>query len=312
MSNCKNYVRPLNGIPLAYQFLVNVLNITDDSLKDYSLSSDKLAIKLFCAEKLINDLNGGVTISDPSLRSPRYSKESDRKILRKVIFEELICQTRLENDDLISLGVGGAKPKVEARSDKQAYFITGLPASGKSTIVNELADTLGAYVLDSDYAKRKLPEFDVDCGASLTHDESQLIMFGKSGSQFADELNVRDYCIAKGFNMVIPKIGYDHRSLEEERNMLIDKGYGVHLTLVSLDRQKATIRAVHRFLQTSRYVPLSLIFDCYANDPVLSYYRSRECTKWSSSGKISTDVSKGEKPRLVEASSDSNPAKMYS
>ena len=52
-----------------------------------------------------------------------------------------------------------------------------------------------------------------------------------------------------------------------------EKGYAIFLILVELDRLKATRRAFKRFLNTGRYVPLSLIFDSYANDPTLTYLK---------------------------------------
>jgi hypothetical protein len=83
--------------------------------------------------------------------------------------------------------------------------------------------------------------------------------------------------------------------------------------LVSLDRKNATVRAINRFKLTNRYVPLSLIYDVYANEPILTYYRIKTFHdfEFKSIGKISNDVAIGNAPRFVEGNNKSNPAYLY-
>ena len=74
---------------------------------------------------------------------------------------------------------------LQAYARKQAFVLIGLPASGKSSIAVDIADKYGALLLDSDLAKRKLPEYKVyPWGASLVNAESSLIVFG-------DKVNAR-------------------------------------------------------------------------------------------------------------------------
>jgi hypothetical protein len=89
-------------------------------------------------------------------------------------------------------------------------------------------------------------------------------------------------------------------------------GYKVHLSLVNLDRRKATIRAVERFIRTNRYVPLGMIFDDFGNDPILSYYilKSHYFDRFESFGSISTDVAIGERPIVIEYTAN-NPASLF-
>ena len=69
--------------------------------------------------------------------------------------------------------------------------------------------------------------------------------------------------------------------------------------MVSLEREKSVRRAFQRFLKTDRYIPLSLIFDGYANDPILCYYRLRKYLEDKNNSyfdemmAISSDVSYG-------------------
>jgi hypothetical protein len=90
--------------------------------------------------------------------------------------------------------------------------------------------------------------------------------------------------------------------------------YEIHLTLVAVNRREATIRALHRFDQTKRYVPLGYIFDHVANDPLLSYYLLKEKMGkiFSSSGVINTSSNADQfsEPRLINPHG-SNPADWY-
>ena len=71
-----------------------------------------------------------------------------------------------------------------------------LPASGKSTIANSIADLYGAYIIDSDFAKRKIPEFGHEFGASIVHEESSIITFGSRKPKYNDEFSLYEFCVA--------------------------------------------------------------------------------------------------------------------
>tara|TARA_Y100000296_G_C5170352_1_gene256965 strand:+ start:194 stop:1150 length:957 start_codon:yes stop_codon:yes gene_type:complete len=309
-----SYSRPLADIDNSYHFLNNVLNLDDGWLASASSKFKdiaSLAMDIMATEKMIVLMEQDSTIASERYRVPNFKNDTQRRELRTRIFEELIGLERLDDDDSIALGVGGAKPRNGVRSEKKAFLVTGLPASGKSSIVSKIADRYGAYVIDSDFSKRKLPEFNINFGANLVHQESQLVTLGSKNAAHDNEYNLYEYCISKDHNIIIPKIGYDHKSIEKMRDTLIDKyGYEVHLTLVSLDRVKSTLRALGRYLTTDRYVPLTLIFDGYANDPILSYYRTKDCDKWASYGKISSDVGLGELPKFVEGKKH-NPSMLF-
>ena len=119
--------------------------------------------------------------------------------------------------------------------------------------------------------KQSVPEYrNQISGASLVHDESDELVFRcKNGNLLA-------YCIEYGYNMVIPKIGHSINSICNFCNVLKEVGYSVYLVSVDLDRAKATQRAYNRFKESKRYVPLSLIFDSYANESTLNYFRIKQ------------------------------------
>ncbi len=275
----------------------------------------KVATKLRDAEATVNNVHGLTTLHREDCRHERYRSSVARQELHQKILQELCSLPRIDDDDQIKLGVGGALPRTgSARSDRNAYIVTGLPASGKSTLVNKIADDLGAVIVDSDFAKRKFPEFDSSAGAQLVHEESALIVEGGDADEHGEvEPSLLGYCRELGLNIVMPKIGHNQRSIEKLRDALKSSGYHVHLTTVVLSRSQATVRALHRFLETSRYVPLGLVFDNYANDPALTYYKSRVShlnnpSDWESFGALCSQTGKY---KVLDCSNDTNPAAMF-
>lgn len=292
-----NFSRPLNTNILAGEFLENVLDYSQADL-------DQKADEIVSAELKIRTIDNKTTLLYEDYRHTQYRSTNDRKKLRNQIITELLTFKRLENDENIKLGDGGCLPRVKnIKAEKNAYLIIGLPASGKSGIANTIADKTGSLILDSDYTKRKIPEFAKDNGASLVHEESSMLILGsKLDPTFPCIYN---YCEDKNFNIVVPKIGHDKVSVEKLAEKFKNDGYKVHLILVSLDRKKATLRALKRFIDTGRYVPLSLIFDVYSNDPILTYYRIKDSKIFSSYGKLSTDVVLGKNAIVKDGVLDS-------
>lgn len=263
----------------------------------------KYVVAVTSAEMHQRSILGKDTLKSDAYRIPNYSNNEERKALRKTIYTELITKKRLKKDDSIVLGKGGALPKTELMKMAEAFFVIGLPASGKSRIATCLSDKYGAIILDSDFAKRKFPEYSTtDFGASVVHEESSVVVFGGQG-EYANESSVLQFAVENQINMVIPKIGDKPERIASFAKNLKEIGYTVHLVLVRLDREKATRRALDRFIQTRRYVPLSLIFDEYGNNPTITFYDMKQLRTYSSIFKsftmISTDVPLGEPYKIM-------------
>lgn len=300
-----DYHRPLYLKDVTSDFLVKVLDvpISNPNHKKYS--------EMIVGEESL-PMSDNDTLSSRSVRARKYCREEDRDKLRKKIVEEMMEMTRLDNDEQVRLGKGGARPQSKrVNSDRKAFYVMGLPASGKSSICGKLCDLFGAYLLDSDLVKRKLPEYNRRSGASLVHEESSIITMG---GYFEEKpfTSLMEHCYQCGYNICLPKIGSNLRSITKVLNVLRECGYNIYMVLVSLDRKLATQRAFNRYLRTKRYVPLSMIFDGYANDPILCYYRLRKYFEDNGNKlfdemiALSTDVQKG-KPLVVLDRSYSGP-----
>lgn len=300
------YSRPLRTNINVEVFLCDVL----DCKKDEQMITDIVDAQA----AMLNVHQFQMTIRSLDFRDGRYRSESERWKLRKRIVNELFTLKRLAIDDKIRLGKGGALPNSEVQCNKQAFILIGLPASGKSSIAVKISEEFGAIILDSDYAKRKFPEFRSSFkGAYLVHTESDSMIFSPRMEEPNDFETLLDKCLSIQANIIIPKIGSNTESVEMLAKMLKDDyNYDVHLTLIDLDRKKATVRAIERFRKSGRYVPLGLIFDHYSNDPTLNYYRfKRRCNElFTSFGEISTDVTYPEPGFCVECIDD-NPSKLF-
>lgn len=303
----QKFARTLHDQDQVEHFLKNVLDL------DYSQLGNDIAYRIIQGEHGVARFNANSqTIDDTRFRDREYKEDSKRWHLRKQIIEELMTLSRPDNDDDICLGHGGALPQNEIRKDCQAYILIGLPASGKSSVAAFISKQNGAIILDSDFAKRKLPEFSkYTWGATAVHEESNQIINGFTNNP-NEVLSVYELATQLKYNLVVPKIGQNINSIINICRRLKGAGYTVHLTLVSLFRKEATIRALHRFNDTGRYVPLGLIFDGYSNDPCLSYYilRNQEQDIISTFGAISTNVAKGEPFKTIDLKGN-NPAELF-
>ncbi|MGY8627005.1 zeta toxin family protein [Chromobacterium violaceum] len=273
-----DFARPLNTNELAHSFLTKALKFESDEASEY-------ADEICRVEYLLEREEASSTLYNPKSRLHKYKDNHERAKLRERIFEELVKIERLEDDEEIKLGRGGAKPISEVQNTLQAFILVGLPAAGKSSVAAKIAEKYGAYIVDSDYAKRKFPEFKHEESASRVHDESAFVTFGTHQSGEA-ERNLFEYCSYVKANMVIPKIGSSVRSLRDIYRTLTENEYNTHLILVNVDRVESCKRAILRFIKTKRYVPIGMIFDGFANDCELTFYKVINNTEfnWKSHG----------------------------
>ena len=126
----------------AEHFVDGILCIRDIDRKREAINH------ITAAERNIKDYSHFSTLTHRDNRDFEYRDDNKRKELRTQIKNELFNFSRMENDDELKLGVGGAKPCTEVKHESKAFFVIGPPASGKSGISSKIADLYGAYILD--------------------------------------------------------------------------------------------------------------------------------------------------------------------
>lgn len=241
----------------AAEFLRQIADVRDEK------SARLLARRVAKAESQRSMKASSGTLIDRRKRVAGSSSARARRELRNRIVEELIGQRRPHRDDDITLGTGGALPIGGTRHTRFACIVLGSPASGKSSISAQIADENGAVIIDADFAKRKLPEYDNGRGADLVHMESAQLVEGQGG--------VFEWVAEQEANLVYVLVGRDAGKV---RQLIVDLGelsYDVHLVCTSVTPKVAVARALDRFARTDRYVPLNYIYHDVGAKPQASY-----------------------------------------
>ena len=130
-----------------------------------------------------------------------------------------------------------------AKKEGKVWLVLGVPASGKSTIADPLVEREGVLLIDSDEAKKLLPEFSNGLLAGAVNEESADIV-----------INVMERAIINHDNIVWPIIGKTRSSIEEKMQNFKEAGYEVNLVYVDLPIEKAIERTKVRFRETGRLV----------------------------------------------------------
>ncbi|MBW4972077.1 zeta toxin family protein [Roseovarius mucosus] len=129
-------------------------------------------------------------------------------------------------------------------ADRVATIILGPPASGKSSIAEELAMQFRAAILDSDEIKKTLPEYEGGIGAARVHEES---------SDLANELELA--LRSEGVNLIVPKVGGSPGSVRSAISRFKADGYQVRLVNMAVSTDEAYRRMIGRFISTGRIIP---------------------------------------------------------
>lgn len=267
------YIRELETQAQVASFLKNIVEISC-SEKEF----EQYVRLIYTYETEFKNAYNKQTLYSKALRDSQYSDDSQRDNLAHLILQDLLTLPLNDNELDISLGKGGCLPKsLKPDESKQAYYIIGLPASGKSCVANALSTMYSACVIDLDIAERKFPEYNKIYGPCVTHSEANRIVFGTGRKGFDNPL--LKICINRGWNIVIPKIGNKIEVIDKLANVLFQNNYSIHLLLTQIDRKTSVKRSFQRFLSTKRYVSLTMIFDWYANDPLLAYYKLKNHSK---------------------------------
>ena len=152
----------------------------------------------------------------------------------------------------------GIDPQPVLRN-KELTIVLGPPASGKSTIANELAIANKSAILDSDEIKKALPEYEGGIGAAATHEES---------SDLAKIL--QSLMIEQGTNIVLPKVGHTASSIRKVISLYKDKGYKVRIVNMDVTPENAFQRMIRRFVSSGRIIP-PVYLDRVGSNPSATY-----------------------------------------
>lgn len=223
-------------------------------------------------------------------------KLKNREGIQRGVFEKLQKMGSATIDEDGNVSYNGIIRK-ESRID----IVIGLPASGKSsTLVNPLSQAYKSRIIDSDEAKKLLPEFNNGWGAGTVHEESKLIV-----------KNQMSIALRRKENIVWPIVGGKLEKLEYEL-IKIKKvnGYKIYIHFCELLTNKAIGRMMLRFFEEGRFLDPKLccqygnIGDNYEaikqkGDLVDGY------SKWNN------DVAKGDAAILIEATEWSLPTNFY-
>ena len=213
-----------------------------------------------------------------------------REAIRKQVYDKLMSY-----GSAVTEVVDGWEQTVyngEVRNDRRADIIIGLPASGKSSaLVDPISSKYKSMLIDSDEAKKLIPEFDDGFGAGFVHEESKRIV-GRVYEGATDE----------GRNVVIPIVGSDYTKLEKDYiDPLRQKGYQVYVHMADINPNVAAGRNLRRFAETGRFVDLEATSFKYGNKPREVFERVKKEGVADGYSRIDTTVFPG---RQVEGTED--------
>lgn len=231
------------------------------------------------ALKEIKEANSCISSSKPTIE------------LRNRTGIQLGVYNRLQNmGSAVTKSDGAVSFSGEIRREKRLDIVIGLPASGKSSaLVEPISELYESRVIDSDEAKKLLPEFNNGWGAGVVHKESQLI----SDRQLSAALKA-------GENITYPRVGGDSSELLNIISTAKKLGYSVYVHYNELDRNKALGRLLNRFLETGRYIKPELVTK-YGSGISNTYEQAKKATTLVDGfSKWSNDVPFGSRPKLLE------------
>lgn len=214
-------------------------------------------------------------------------KLKDREGIQNGVYNRLQKSGSAVTDDSGHVSLTG-----EIRREKRLDIVIGLPASGKSSaLVEPISEMYHSRIIDSDEAKKLLPEYNDGWGAGIVHKESQLI----ADRQFKA-------AVRNGENITYPRVGGDCDELTDIIAAVKKQGYSVYIHFNELDRNKALGRMINRFLETGRYIKTELVTK-YGNGISATYETLKNRSELVDGfSKWSNDVPLGCRPKLIEYS----------
>ncbi|MBQ7263466.1 MAG: zeta toxin family protein, partial [Synergistaceae bacterium] len=180
------------------------------------------------------------------------------------------------------------------RNERRVDIIIGLPASGKSSaLVDPISTAHGSMLIDSDEAKKLIPEFDDGFGAGYVHEESKAVVS-----------RVINDAMDEGRNIVLPIVGSDYEKLKKQIDMFRQKGYTVHIHMADIDPNIAAGRNMRRFAETGRFVDLAVTSFKYGNKPREVFEKVKKEGISDGYSRVDTTIFPGQRVEWTEDLSD--------
>lgn len=236
------------------QKLFNRLQDKNDRVSMDELRNSPVVRELDEISDRVTEAIGGFTVN---INTP------EREELRQEIRERFLSlgSARIDPETGKTVAFDG-----EVRREHKCVVYTGLPAAGKSSVVDPLSQETGAFVFDNDTIKGMIPEFEATGGAAAgaVHKESSKIQkaclreFMKGGSRNGD-------------NIAYPTIGEDSEDLLDKIHMFEEAGYEVEVRCLNAPAEMSVGRAVARGIETGRIIHSSVIMK-YGDGPTVAYH----------------------------------------
>lgn len=166
----------------------------------------------------------------------------ERTQLHKDIIGKILTPEKMKD----ALPPTGQKPSLT--------MLGGRGGSGKSWFKGNVYDPAGAVVLDADEVKAMLPEYE-GWNAFEVHAES---------SDITEKMIA--ICKEAGLNLVIDATMRRTDDIVEQVKSFKDSGFKVECHYMHLPRQVSSVRAVNRFVEAGRYVPVEAVLGNTTNE----------------------------------------------
>ena len=217
---------------------------------------------------IIDAIEKAKAIQETHLKSNYLS--DDWKAERQFIFSDetvtgydLGVQRLYENARRLAWESDGVAFPGTIAQERRVTIVLGPPASGKSLFANRIAQKNRAVIIDSDEAKKVLPEYGGGIGANAVHEESAVI-----------SNLMKQKAIENGDNIVIPALGSKIESTEMTITAFKNMGYDVDLVFMKVSSDIAYNRMIGRFIDEGRLIPPEFMHSI-ANKPESTYISLR-------------------------------------
>lgn len=302
-----------NEFKKGFEELCKKYNITEeiynfDFLKNktmFNQNNEKVQQELEdIIKKLLKNENVDIDkiVNNQQLQYIINSKENNGIITTEIPGREkqwdTFVNTYMENTKSVSIDKNGnIDYNGSILNNKKAEILIGYPASGKSTIANQISNLSHSRLIDSDEVKKLIPEYCDGLGVEKVHEESKKIQ----------EIII-EKALKNNENVIIPIVGANPRSIHRLLDQFTEKGYDINISFVDLPKNKCMARNITRYIETGRLIHPKVIQEKNNPKNVLEMIKN-EIVEQGDSYKynvkyireFNNDVPFGQKPELTAA-----------